>query len=314
MAGIWWFGGQNWIDFTAGSYVGTGAFTMGVILNPADPNDRLFSTLAGSTKVQEIFLDAGAFFGTNDFSSGFSAQPITVGQWYVALLTKAAGAAPYRFHVWPYASAGTGTMVHGVAAGAANHADIAGPITGIRVGSALSQGANGTHSLFALWDRALSDAECDTLKTKFLQKWADLNPKFLCPMNTWNGTTGAVDKAGTATFISLTGGVDPLGNEPPIFDYTLSGGGQASTVATVADNIRRLGAAQFGPGLSVMDYYNLSLAGDIQKFGFGYAINKNFGGGVGPVTKNLRTHFTATATETTSDAAARYFAAAATLP
>lgn len=85
-------------------------------------------------------------------------------------------------------------------------------------------------------------------------------------------------------------------------------------MATVHDNIVRLGLAQFGPKLSVMDYMNLALGGDIQKYGYGYAIQKNFGGGSGGVTKNKKAHYNATALETMSDAQHRYYASAVSLP
>jgi Concanavalin A-like lectin/glucanases superfamily len=62
------------------------------------------------------------------------------------------------------------------------------------------------------------------------------------------------------------------------------------------------------PKMSNMDLLNLSLTGDIQKYGYGYAIIKNWGTpGVDSVTSARRKHAGATQFESVHDAELRYY-------
>lgn len=229
MAGQWDFAAANWLTFPPGAVVGSGAYTMVVLTRPDTANNRMFTQWSASAEQQYLMQDTSKLYGKDDFTAGYGTG-IAVGAWQIVSISKPAGAGHYRYHVWPYASDGSGTMQHGETAGAANHPDQA-ATAAIHVGRAVaSSGAYGAIALAAIWDRQLSDAEMDTLKTKNLSAWMALTPKFLASLQNWNGTTGAVDVTGNSGAPTLTGTVGTAAN-PPSFDFTLGGGGTAVTAA-----------------------------------------------------------------------------------
>lgn len=213
--------GPPYISMTAGGAgaVGTGDYTMVALVQPAG-NCGVMSAYASTTLTREILIDSGAVFGLGDFSSGW--PTVTPGNWYVMGQSKAAGSNTYRHHLWQYASDGSGTMSHGVSTGSGTHGD-GSTITELRVGSNDNR-ANGLIAVVAYWDRVLSDAELDSLKSPNLSAWTAVSggaPKALISLQNWNGTTGAADVVGTSTFSGVTGTVN-VGADPPSFNYSLA--------------------------------------------------------------------------------------------
>jgi len=213
----------TYISMTAGSAggVGSGAYTMAVLVQPATNTVGFAASLASGTINRELLEDTGALFGLNDFSSGFGA--LTNGTWYLAAQSKASGSNTYRHHLWAYASDGSGTMSHGVSSGSANQGD-GSTATELRIGSNDNR-ANGLISVVGYWTRVLSDAELDSMKSNLLSAWRDVSggqPAALISLQNWNGTTGCTDVIGTSTQSSVTGTIS-AGAEPPSFDFTLGG-------------------------------------------------------------------------------------------
>jgi len=219
-------GSAQYIALSAGGCgaMGTGAFTMAVLWQTINDDgsfqDRAaVSLLASSTTVRAILDVDRVLYGFNDFTSGYGSLPTKT--WYVAALSKPAGSAHYRDHLWAYSSSGTGTMSHGEATGAANQPD-GSAATQIWIGDdngSIHQ--NGLIAVVGLWTSELTDTELDTLRSPNLSDWAALSPQALITGNNWNGSTGATDVAGTSTQQSVVGTIS-AGAEPPSFNYTLT--------------------------------------------------------------------------------------------
>jgi hypothetical protein len=219
--------GTNYVALSAGGVgaAGTGAHTIVVLMNPTtvtNPNHGIASLMASSTRTRDLICDTGALFGVNDFSSGFGT--ITGGgtssTWWVAAISKPAGSAHYRCHLWNYASPVSGSMSHGESVGAANQGD-GSTITEIRVGDGDDIG-NGLVAVVGVWTSVLSDAQLDTLVSNNLSDWAALSPAALISLQNWNGSTGCVDVVGTSSQTGITGTVS-TGANPPGFSFTLGG-------------------------------------------------------------------------------------------
>lgn len=218
---------------------GTGAHTLVVLfyIPPFAATSGLLNLLATSTQVRQILVDVGSLFGANDFSSGYAALVLT-DAWYVAALSKPAGSAHYRGHIWPYASDGSGTMLHGEAVDAANHGD-GSAITQFKIGLCDTRG-NGLIAAVGIWNSELSDANLNTLKSPNLSAWADLSPAELVSLEDWDGTNGATAVVGTSAKTGITGTVGAGGN-PPSFDFSVGGAIDLvvanATQAQTADNV-----------------------------------------------------------------------------
>jgi len=200
---------------------GTGAHTI-VVLWKSDTvnvNCGLASLYASSSQVRQILTDGGELFGTGDFSSGYPANAVALDTWYVGAISKAAGSAHYRCHLWPYASNGSGTMDHGEASDAGNHGD-GSSITQIRVGLTDVRG-NGLIAVVGVWNSALSDANLNTLKSGNLSAWAALSPAELISLENWDGTNGCTAVVGTSAKTGITGTVG-VGANPPGFNFSVS--------------------------------------------------------------------------------------------
>jgi hypothetical protein len=211
------FGAANWISYTAGAFDGDGAYTLATLMQPSAAACNILQVnSAVPAALQAMLRSGGAVFGNNDFSSGFAGGAQDV--WSIVAQTKAAGSAPYRWHVWPYASDGSGTMSHGSSVGAANQANFAKAAT-IDVSRFSSQGMYGLMEIMAAWDRELTDVELETLKSNQLSKWLALSPDFLVEFHNWNGTTGDTVAAGTSTKTGVTGSLN-VGADPTGFDFT----------------------------------------------------------------------------------------------
>lgn len=224
--------GTNYLSFTAGTAgaVGSGAYTLVVLVQPAVGNNGagMLGGYTSGTANRDLFEDANALFGQNDFSSGFGA--LTQGNWYLCAQTKAAGSNTYRHHLWAYASDGSGTMSHGVATGSASHGD-GSAIDEIRIG-ATEVPSNGLIAVVALWTVALSDADLDGFKSANLSSWTTSSsgsPKELISLENWNGTSGASVLIGTSSYSSTTGTVSS-GSNPPSFNFSLAAGPTAAPI------------------------------------------------------------------------------------
>lgn len=227
---------------TAGA-AGTGAHTVAVLWKsaPLNPNSGLLSLYASSTQVRQLLTDSGELFGTGDFSSGYPSGGVGTDTWYVGAITKPAGSAHYRCHLWPYASDGSGAMDHGEAPDAANHGD-GSSITEIRIGLTDTRGS-GLIAVVAVWDSELSDANLNTLRSGSLTAWSALSPKELISLENWNGTTGASAVVGTSTQSSLTGTVS-VGANPPGFSFALTSAAASSGAQAVPPPLLYLLAAR----------------------------------------------------------------------
>ena len=213
--------GSNYIVMSAGATgpTGTGAHTLVCLVKtPVGTVAAGFASLmAGATRTRDLIVDATHLFGVNDFSSGFGT--LSADTWYVAAISKPAGSAHYRCHLWTYANPASGSMSHGEAVGAANQGD--GSTTdSVRLGDGDDVG-NGLVAVIGVWTTVLSDANLDTLVSNSLVSWAALSPQALFTLNNWNGTTGAKDVVGTSTQSSVTGTVS-VGAEPPGFTFDLA--------------------------------------------------------------------------------------------
>jgi hypothetical protein len=232
MSGSWSPAALATLNLTAGGTgaLGTGAHTIAALFQPASGNNSagLVDMLATSTVVRAAFMDALRMYGPGDFSDGFPATALSLGTWYVAIISKPSGSATYRWAVWPYASDGSGTMTQGTSNNSGNHSD-GSAITNIKVG--LGDGAvrgNGLIAAVGFWDRQISTGEELEFKTNLLQDWFDLSggqPVGLLDLENWNGSTGIDDNTtGGISLSSITGTVSS-GSNPPSFDFTVSAGG-----------------------------------------------------------------------------------------
>lgn len=233
--------GTNYLAFTVGSAgaAGTGAFTIAALVQVASGNNNagFVGLYASSTDTRAIFVDSLHLYGVDDFSDGFGT--LSHDTWYLVAITKPSGSNPWRMHLWPYASDGSGTMSHGTSTGAGNHGD-GSTITDIRLG-ANEVASNGLIACAAIWTRVLSDAELDSMKSSQLSTWRDVSggqPVELISLENWNGTSGASIPIGTSTYSSTTGTVSS-GSNPPSFSFSLGGG----TTNAPAENAAGTGTA-----------------------------------------------------------------------
>lgn len=221
MSGSWSPAADAYITMTAGGAgaVGTGAYTMALLVQPATGNNNcgMVQARTNSAAVRSLLEDTNKLFGEGDFSAGYGS--LTQGTWYVCAQTKPAGSALYRFHLWPYASDGSGTMSHGTDGWSSGDGAT---VTQIRIGHAGNRG-NGLIACVGAWDTELSDAQLDTLKSANLSAWSALSPDALFSLENWDGVNAIDVKVGTSTFSSLTGTVS-AGANPSGFNFSTGGG------------------------------------------------------------------------------------------
>ena len=217
-----WFGSSsNYLAYPAGDFAGSGGWSQVVLCRPVSANNRLMGWFNGATEQGFMLLDTGALFSRDDFTSGVAAVP-TTGLWYVLAITKAPGSSHYRCHSWPYDPSGSGAMSHGEATGAGNHADTGVAATTCRVGFGAGGGLNGAIAVAGFWDRALSDAELDTLKSASLADWAALAPDLGVSYESWDTTAGSDTVwAGSSAEATIVGAPASEAN-PTGFDFTTS--------------------------------------------------------------------------------------------
>lgn len=218
-----WTSGASWLDYSPGDFAGTGGYTIVVLTNPTSTPSGLVEWLNGGGAITRgsLLLYNWRLFGQGDNSEGYGPVGPPAPGWQLWAITKPNGSAHYRFHRWNYAPDGSGTMVHGESVGAADHDN--GLIADtIRVGDFGngSIGAAGLIAAAALWDRALSDSELETLVSNRLADWHALSPNFGVDLSGWDGASGDVVFAGASARIAKQGTVAAGGN-PSGFDFSV---------------------------------------------------------------------------------------------
>lgn len=230
MAGDWASTGAHHLNYSAGDFAGTGAFTTVLLCKPSANGMRLMSWFSSGTERGGMLFDNVSPFplygSVDDFSSGYGSSSSV---WTLAAMSKPSGNAHRRSHLWVYQSDGSGTMSHGEAAGAGNKANVPVAATDCRLGFAASLGGIGQIAAAAYFDRELSDAELDSLVSTNLSDWDALNPDLGIELSAWDGTTGDVVFAGSSGAATKTGTVGSAAN-PTGFDFTLGSPGGGSAV------------------------------------------------------------------------------------
>lgn len=256
--------GANYLSFTAGSAgpAGTGAFSIAALVRPSAGNNNcgIATLVASGTRVRSLFEDSLDLWGENDFT-GYDAN-LTQGTWYLIVQTKAAGSAAYNFYVWVYDASGAGAVANGTSHTVGDGS----AITEIRIGQA-ADNANGLYAVLGVWNRQLSLAEVQSMRSNLLTTWRDVSggpPAELIHLRDWNGTTGATIAIGTSTFSAVNGTVS-AGADPPSFDFSLgtpvviadtsggSGSGGTSDGRTLGDGPGGSGTGLSGEGLALGD-------------------------------------------------------------
>lgn len=210
---------SNYLSYAAGDFAGTGAYSMVLLVDPAGNDCRFSSWFATAAEKGQFLLDAGDLFGKEDFE-GATCGYGSGTSWVLVAITKAAGDQVYRMHWWTYASDGSGTMNH-ADSGVDTHVDETGPTTTCRVGYSSGTSMVGNIAVAGFADRALSDAEIDTLKTANLSDWAALGFDLGVELSAWDGTAGSdvvwAGSSGAATEVGTVG----VGGNPSGFDFSL---------------------------------------------------------------------------------------------
>lgn len=237
--------GANYLSFTAGgaAAAGSGPYTLAILVQPGAGNNNagLMALLNAGTMRRAFFEDTLKLFGEGDFSGGTGT--LTQGSWYLLIESKGVGADLYEFDIWPYDPTGAGVMTSGTNTG--THGDGA-AVTEIRIGQAIDN-ANGLYAVAGIWNRKLSPAERQSMKSSHLSAWTGVAggpPAELISLQNWTGTTGATIVVGTSTFSAVVGAVG-AGANPPSFDFSIG--------VTIADSSGGAGTAGTTDGLALGD-------------------------------------------------------------
>lgn len=212
----------GYITMTAGgaASMGTGAYTVAALFNLKGANSGIWSGYTSAPAMnRDILTDTGHLYGQSDFSAGFGTM--STGVWYLGIVSKAAGSSLYQYHLWPYASDGSGTMTDG---GTGQSTGDGAALATMRLGDAENNTVKGNclAAVWGLWNRKLTDPEAQTLKSGALSAWAALSPAELIHAANWDGTNGSsiTVAVGTSTFVSKSGTVS-VGANPPGFNFSL---------------------------------------------------------------------------------------------
>lgn len=225
--------------------VGTGAYTIVALTNPQAADGGIISFKVTSSFDIEIIGDTSAWFGANDFTSGYTGH-YTVGDWQIIGQSKAAGTNVYRWHWWNY----TTNSAKDHADGTGTHAN-PGAITAVAIGDADVRG-RGFIAAIAVWKRVLSDAEFNSLCTTNLSDWMAVSggaPDAIWALNV--AAASVVDGTGNgANESSVSGTISLTGTDPPSFNYSLAGAPAATAGARplppqLVQQLAAIRAAQF---------------------------------------------------------------------
>lgn len=216
--------GAHYISFTAGgsAAAGTGAFTIAALIRPTTGNNNcgIATLLASGVRQRTFFEDSLMLWGESDFT-GFTPSPALVqGNWYVWVLAKAAGSSAYTFYVWLYDPV---DFTGAVSTGTSQTVGDGSAVDEIRFGQAIDN-ANALYGAIGVWNRKLSLAEVQSMRSNQLASWANVSggaPQTLIHLRDWNGTSGAVVALGTNTVNGVTGTVS-AGANPPSFNFDIA--------------------------------------------------------------------------------------------
>ncbi|HSX43487.1 MAG TPA: hypothetical protein VLF59_05375 [Candidatus Saccharimonadales bacterium] len=219
--------GHAYVNCSAGTLgaAGTGDYTMVVLMRPTDTSNggplSLWSGSVTGTEVRQIMGDTGKWFGENDFSSGFGGW--TTNTWYMLGQSKVAGTNDYRWHLWAYASDGSGTKTHTTGTSAAGDGSA---IAAVRLGDTNLRYNYGEVAVAAVWKRVLSDADFVSLCTNTASSFMSLgtgapDALWLCNVASPASIVDATGNGANAASVSGSA-VTGSGVDPPSYSYTLS--------------------------------------------------------------------------------------------
>jgi hypothetical protein len=189
----------------------------------------VLSGLKAGSSVWAMGIDAGKWFGWNDFGSGVSFSP--GGHWCYVVMTRGTGVC--RFHFQDYEAGGAWSHVDGTF----NTGDGSGPADAIQVsgygGAAAGAHWNGSMATLAAVGSAWSDSQIEARCTnKAVDLFTPVNAetnKWMIRFNQGSVTTTVVDDTGSGgDQTSRTG--TTVDTDPPGYDYALT-----STVSTTID-------------------------------------------------------------------------------
>jgi hypothetical protein len=223
MSGDWAGNGGSFIKMSVGAMgaVGHGDYTVAGMISIVGSGTALGqwvpATLGDSV---DIIESSDAWFGWNDFSSGFGG-PLVHGDWYIVALTHADASAGNTPYVWgSYDQTAATAPVTGQSTGSAGQPNMALPVDHLEVGLGQVNGASKIAWL-ATWGRILSASEFASMCTAKLSDVAALSPSALITLDGWDGATGCVDVVGSSAQLALSGTV-AVGANPPGYDFTLT--------------------------------------------------------------------------------------------
>lgn len=215
-------GGTDSITFAVGNAPpDQGPITIGVLAKSASVAGYTGWMVAGRKSGTAVlgFLtsnNAGAkLFAENDFGNGVSGLS-TSWRWYV--MTKAAGSAVPRMHIWDLSGAWTHTD------NSANVGDGTGPIDTLLVGSqnGSSNGWRGSIAVVAMFTSALDDAGVEADFTLSAAHLLAASPSWMVRLNQASTSTSVTDDTGGGGDQTALTGTSVDANDPPGYDYSLT--------------------------------------------------------------------------------------------
>lgn len=214
--------GTDSITFSVGNAPpDQGPFTLAVLAKAANTSGFtgwLARGLKAGTGVWSLLTsnNAGAkLFAENDFGNGVAGLS-TSWRWYV--VTKAAGSALPRIHVWDLSGAWAHTN------NSANTGDNTGPIDAIVVGGsgAGNNGWRGSIAVAAAWASELSDASVEAAMTLLAADTLNATPGWMIRLNQASTATSVTDDTGGGGNQSALSGTTVDADDPSGYDYSLT--------------------------------------------------------------------------------------------
>jgi Polysaccharide lyase len=169
----------------------TEAITMAALVNPEGLGEHVYVSLlneAGSPTGYKLRENTeGHLKLSNGFGGAEDPKSVSDTGWQLLAVTKAAGSAKPRFHIYSYT---TKTWVHRSASEAMPNG---GSVTGgrIRLGGSGSE----EYAAAALYSRVLSDEEVESLTTSY-EEWLELEPTGMWLLNQPDVTKPVLDETG----------------------------------------------------------------------------------------------------------------------
>jgi hypothetical protein len=154
-------------------------------------------------------------FAENDFGNGVAGLS-TSWRWYV--MTKAAGSALPRIHVWDLSGAWSHTD------NTVNTGDNTGAIDAIIVGGngSGSNGWRGSIAVVATWESVLSDAAIEAAMTLAAADTFAATPDWMIRLNQASTATSVTDDTGGGGDQTAITGTSVDADDPPSYDYDLT--------------------------------------------------------------------------------------------